>query len=161
MLLQAYVVVTWKFIKFFQLTFACWSCLSCLSAQKQKQAMEKLAVRHGTAGELTVASNVVTRIQTTSYLLAASLFLFSRCLLYALNVQVVGAALLMSIASLLTTKVCLRPKAYLQNVMNVARNRDWTAVTASLSILAHVAQSCCTVMLHAAGILKSRSSTCM
>ena len=26
----------------------------------------------------------------------------------------------------------------------VARNRDWVAVTASLCILAHVAQSCCT-----------------
>ena len=40
----------------------------------------------------------------------------------------------------------------------VARNRDWAAVTASLCILAHVAQSCCT---QAARMLKSRSSTCM
>ena len=40
----------------------------------------------------------------------------------------------------------------------VARNRDWAAVTASLSILAHVAQSCCT---QAARMPKSRSSTCM
>ena len=40
----------------------------------------------------------------------------------------------------------------------VARNRDWAAVTASLSILAHVAQSCC---MQAARMPKSRSSTCM
>ena len=40
----------------------------------------------------------------------------------------------------------------------VARNRDLAAVTASLCILAHVAQSCCT---QAARMLKSRSSTCM
>ena len=38
----------------------------------------------------------------------------------------------------------------------VARNRDWAAVTASLSILAHVAQSCC---MQAARMPKSRSST--
>ena len=42
--------------------------------------------------------------------------------------------------------------------LSVARNRDWAAVTASLCILAHVAQSCCT---QAARMLKSRSSTCM
>ena len=42
--------------------------------------------------------------------------------------------------------------------LGVARNRDWAAVTASLCILAHVAQSCCT---QAARMLKSRSSTCM
>ena len=41
---------------------------------------------------------------------------------------------------------------------HVARNCDWAAVTASLCILAHVAQSCCT---QAARMLKSRSSTCM
>ena len=41
---------------------------------------------------------------------------------------------------------------------SVARNRDWAAVTASLSILAHVAQSCC---MQAARMPKSRSSTCM
>ena len=40
----------------------------------------------------------------------------------------------------------------------VAGNRDWAAVTASLCILAHVAQSCCT---QAARMLESRSSTCM
>ena len=40
----------------------------------------------------------------------------------------------------------------------VARNRDWAAVTASLSILAHVAQWCCT---QSARMPKSRSSTCM
>ena len=45
-----------------------------------------------------------------------------------------------------------------QASLNVARNRDWAAVTASLCILAHVAQSCCT---QAARMLKSRSSTCM
>ena len=42
----------------------------------------------------------------------------------------------------------------------VARNRDWAAVTASLCILAHVAQSCC-MQAAAARMLKSRSSTCM
>ena len=40
----------------------------------------------------------------------------------------------------------------------VARNRDWAAVTASLCILAHVAQSC---GMQAARTPKSRSSTCM
>ena len=45
-----------------------------------------------------------------------------------------------------------------ENGYFVARNRDWAAVIASLCILAHVAQSCCT---QAARMLKSRSSTCM
>ena len=46
--------------------------------------------------------------------------------------------------------------AHLAAACFVARNRDWAAVTASLSILAHVAQSCC---MQAARMPKSRSST--
>ena len=57
-----------------------------------------------------------------------------------------------------TCSILLHDMTTWRRVGYVARNRDWAAVTASLSILAHVAQSCC---MQAARMPKSRSSTCM
>ena len=59
-----------------------------------------------------------------------------------------------SLTSQLTNRT--RSQSFLNTTFrHVARNRDWAAVTASLSILAHVAQSCC---MQAARMPKSRSS---